>query len=138
MPNPSFRECVDLQVEMLLSGQPLEAFDRFFATDGIMYANDVIFARDAEEGRRKQENYILSAKSINGLIVDLHISDTRNICVFRNRTSFTTPDDSVHQIDGLCWQKWRGDQISEERYYDGDRMRELISEGILQKPEIIG
>lgn len=123
---------------MLRSGQPLEAFDRFFATDGIMYANDEIFASGAKEGRRKQETYILSAKSISGLIVDLCISDTHEICVFRNRTSFATADDLLHQIDGLCWQKWRGGKIAEERYYDGDRMKKLISDGILQKPESIG
>lgn len=136
-PNLSFHDCVNLQVEMLQAGQPLEAFDRFFAADGIMYANDEVFARGAEEARRKQESFILSAKSINGLIVGLCISDDHEICVFQNRTSFTASDDGVHQIDGLCWQRWRGAQIAEERYYDGDQMQQLLSKGILLNPEVL-
>ena len=102
-PTPSFRECVNHQIEMLRAGFPLEAFDMFFASDGVMYANDEVFAKGAKEGRGKQETFILSAKSISGLVDDLHISDDHNICVFRNRTSFTSPDDVVNQIDGLCW-----------------------------------
>lgn len=113
----------------------MAAFDRFFGSDGTMFANDEVFARGAKQGRHKQEPYILSAKSINGLIVDLCISDTHEVCVFRNRTSFVTFENQVHQIDGLCWQSWRDGQISEERYYDGDLMKRLISGGILLKPE---
>lgn len=133
---PSFRTCVTQQIELLEAGQPLEAFDTFFAADGIMYANDEVFARSAEEGHRKQAPYVGAAKSISGLIVDLAISETDGICVFRNKTSFTTADDVTHQIDGLCLQRWHNGQIVEERYYDGELMEKLISEGILTNPSM--
>lgn len=136
--NPSFRDSVDLQVDLLQAGRPLEAFDRFFAADGVMYANDEVFARGAEEGRRKQEPFISSAKSMTGSIVELSISDTDEICTFRNRTSFVTHDDVAHQIDGLCWQRWCDGRIVEERYYDGERMKRVISEGLLLKPDMLG
>lgn len=135
--NPSFHDSVNLQVDLLQAGRPLEAFDRFFAADGVMYANDEVFARGAEEGRRKQEPFISLAKSMTGSIVELSISDTYEICTFRNRTSFVTQDDVAHQIDGLCWQRWSDGRIVEERYYDGDNMRRVISEGLLAKPDML-
>lgn len=136
-PGLSFYDSVTLQIEILQSGEPLEAFDRFFAADGVMYANDIVFARGAKEARHKQETYILSAKSISGLIVGLCTSDVHETCVFQNKTSFTASDDVVHQIDGLCWQKWHGGQIVEERYYDGEQMQQLLSTGILSDPDIL-
>lgn len=137
-PKPNFRDCVNLQIEMLRSGLPLEAFDRFFASNGTMLANDEVFTRGAKEGRLKQEPYISIAKSINGLNVDVCISDAHELCAFRNNNSFVTFDDEVHQIKGLCWQSWRDGQISEERYYDGDLMKRHISGGILLNPEALG
>ena len=137
MPNLSFSECVNLQVKILEAGKPLEAFDRFFARDGVMYANDAIFASGAEEGRGKQEPFVSSATSISGLITNLKILEEQEICVFRNKSSFTAPDGERHQIDGLCWQKWDGGQITEERYYDGSRMQSLITDGILLRPDIL-
>lgn len=136
-PTASFRACVTRQIELLNAGQPLEAFDQFFAADGIMYANDQVFARSAEEGHRKQERYVLAAKLINGLIVDLKLSEANEICVFRNKTSFVTADDVSHQIDGLCWQRWHDGRIVEERYYDGELMQQLLADGILSKPEML-
>ena len=130
----SFADCVNLQVAMLDSGKPLDAFDRFFAAHGTMYANDEIFADSAEEGRRKQEPFILAAQSISGLIIDLKIVESQEICIFRNRSSFTTSNTTVHQIDGLCWQKWHNRKIIEERYYDGEQMLSLVENGILSDP----
>lgn len=123
------------QIALLEAGQPLEAFDKFFAADGIMYANDAVFARSAEEGHRKQAPYVGAAMSINGQIVDLRLAEAAQICVFRNRTSFVTADGQTHQIDGLCWQRWNNGRIVEERYYDGALMDQLLADGILANPQ---
>lgn len=126
-----FCECADLQVELLRSGKPLEAFDSFFAADGIMYANDALFAQGAGEARAKQQPFIAAAKSIHGSIVDYKCDEVQEICVFRNRTSFVTHADKSVQIDGVCWQKWQNGKIVEERYYDGPMMEQRIADGIL-------
>ena len=131
----SFQAAVNAQVTLLNDGKPLEAFDEFFAPDGLMYANDEIFATGAEEGHRKQEPYMLAANSINGLIEGLIIAEPEKICAFRNRTSFVSSDGATHQIDGLCWQKWCDGKIVEERYYDGEKMQSVIEKGILSNPE---
>lgn len=132
-----FRHSVDGQIALLKDGKPLEAFDQYFASDGVMYANGKIFARNAAEGRSKQEPYIAAARSIFGNIVDLTVTEEREVCVFRNQSSFETSDGKTHQIDGLCWQRWRKGKIVEERYFDGAEMRRILDLGILSSPEIL-
>ncbi|NIZ59440.1 hypothetical protein DL239_00460 [Sedimentitalea sp. CY04] len=132
-----FADCVNTQVALLRAGKPLEAFDQFFAGDGLMFANDVLFATGAAEGRRKQVPFIASAASIDGAITDVKIIDDLQVCVFRNKTSFCTAEGVPHRIDGMCWQQWSDGKIVEERYYDGNRMRLLITQGILGNPDMM-
>ncbi len=122
---------------MLEGGAPLAAFDAFYDDDVMMYANDTLFASGASEGRAKQEPFIQAAKSITGRIEDTKIDAENSICVFRNLTKFTDGNDKTNQIDGLCWQRWHGNLIVEERYYDGPHMRQLISDGLLHDPALL-
>ena len=133
----TFTQSVHSQVAMLVDGKPLEALDQFFASDGVMYANGERFAGSSAEARRKQESYILAAKSIQGAIDDLVIMKEQEICAFRNKTIFITNDDVQHKIDGLCWQRWQNGKIIEEHYFDGEHMQSMISNGILVKPDAI-
>lgn len=130
-------ERVNDQVSLLINGKPLDAFDRYFGTTVRMFANDAHFASSAAEGRRKQEPYIAAAVTITGSITDLKMIEEQNICVFRNRSRFVTSDDTEHQIDGLCWQKWEDGYVAEERYYDGALMQKLILDGVLENPAIM-
>lgn len=132
-----FLKNVEAQIALLDQGKPLEAFDQFFAANGVMYANGEIFAKDAAEGRRKQEPYMTSATSILGSIVDLVVSSEWEICAFRNRTSFVVSAGKKHQIDGICWQRWQNGKIVEERYFDGSEMQKMLDAGILSSPEKI-
>jgi hypothetical protein len=135
MGKQEFVNAVEEQVALLNEGKPLLAFDRFFAAEGVMHANGIVFAKSAIEGRKKQEPYINSATSIYGSIVDLVVSEENEICAFRNQTSFDSSDGEKHQIDGICWQRWQNGKIVEERYFDGDEMHKKLSSGILRSPE---
>lgn len=131
----SFAQAVHGQIELLRSGKPLDSIDQYFAEDGVMYANGELFAEGAAAARKKQEPFISSAREIVGKIVDVKLNETAEICVFRNRSSFKDADGKVHQIDGLCWQKWTDGKIAEEQYFQGDMMNEMISSGLLESPE---
>lgn len=137
MANLTFTQIVNSHAALLIDGKPLEALDQYFAPDGVMYANGKLFASSAAEAHQKQQTYILAAKSIQGAIDNLIIVEELEICAFRNLTAFTSNDGAQHKINGLCWQKWRNNQIVEERYFDGEQMQALIDRGILQKPDII-
>lgn len=137
MQQASFEKNVKHQIELLSEGKPLEAFDRYFDVSGAMFANGETFASSAQEGRRKQEPYINAAVSIDGKITDLKILPTKQLCVFRNQSSFVTKDGQTHQIDGLCWQHWQDDKIVQEQYFDGEQMNNHIANGILDEPELL-
>ena len=124
------KESVARQIALLRAGEPLQAFDAFYAPHVVMYSNDVLFASTAAEARAKQVPFITAATSISGRIVDVTLDEKSNICVFRNLTTFTDATGAEHQIDGLCRQHWQDGLIVEERYYDGahaKRERENIA-----------
>jgi hypothetical protein len=130
-------DAVNAQVALLRDGKPLVAFDSFFARHVQMFANDVLFASGAEEGRRKQEPFVAAATSIFGAVTHVNVVEDRSVCVFWNRSRFTTVDGVENQIDGLSWQRWEALRVVEERYYDGDMMRALIAEGVLDDPALL-
>ncbi len=132
-----FADLVHLQVDLLNTGEPLLALDYFFSKLGTMHSNGVLFARDGAEAREKQQPYFSLAIEIHGNITDLHIDDAREVCVFRNRTSFTTRDGKVHKIDGLCWQQWNAGKVHLEHYWDGSHMRDVLEQGILRDPSLL-
>ena len=124
----NFIERVNGQIELLQKGCPLDAIDQYFSNEIVMYDNDSIFARGKEESRKKQEPYILAAKSIVGDIQDLVLEEKLQTVIFRNRSCFINLDDKKVQIDGLCWQRWLGGYVVEERYYSGLLMEQKIIE----------
>lgn len=132
--NESFESRVLSQQALLGAGKPLEAFDTCFSAKGVMFSNDTLFATGATEARAKQEPFIAAAISISGLVTDLKMDIPKGLCVFRNKSRFTTADSTERQIDGLCWQKWHDGRIVEERYYDGSMMTRRIAEGVLAQP----
>ncbi len=134
LPDMQLREAIAHQIDLLAQGRPLVAFDAWFSPAGKMYANDRLFAADGAEARRKQEPFISAAREIRGKITDLKVDAAKGLCVFRNQTRFSGADGAEHQIDGLCWQRWEGGQIAEERYYDGALMDVCIGEGVLDNP----
>lgn len=135
--NTDFENQVQRQIALLNEGKPLEAFDRFFDVAGVMYANGKLFAASAQEGRQKQEPYISAAASIDGNITDIKILASKEVCVFRNQSSFVTGGGVKHQIDGLCWQHWQNGKIVEEQYFDGEHMNNHIANGVLDQPELL-
>ena len=133
----SLDELVDFQVAMLRSGKPLEAFDEFYGEAVQMYANDILFASGFTDGRSKQEPYITSAREIHGCITDVAVFREAGLCVFRNRSRFTTDTGNARQIDGLCCHKWHGEKIVEERYYDDQCLTWWIDQGILTDTTVL-
>ena len=131
------KDAVAAQTALLIDEKPLDAFDAYFGTSVQMFANDVLFAAGAEEGRRKQEPFIAATVAVTGAVTDIKVMEDENMCVFRNKSRFTTADGAEHQIDGLCWQRWQDGRVVEERYYDGDLMRQLIVDGLLENPAIL-
>jgi hypothetical protein len=129
----SFEAAVRDQLALLEQGKPLEAFDRYFDHEGVMFDNDEVFGRGKVECRAKQEPFISSATRIIGKITQRSIDHDLCVCAFRNQSTFVDGSGAQHQIDGVHWQRWSGGTIAEERYYRDELMQQKIAEGILQQ-----
>jgi hypothetical protein len=127
----TFTSALKDQLELLNGGDPLEAFDRYFADVGVMYDNDQLFGVGKVECRSKQEPFISAATSIVGNITRCSFDEEQELCAFRNESTFVDAAGGSSKIDGLHVQRWKNGAIIEERYYRGDVMAERIAAGIL-------
>jgi hypothetical protein len=128
--------CVLEQVKLLEEGKVLEALDRFFDKDGIMYSNSVLFAQGFLRCRQMQEPFLAAATNICGAISDVYLDSSKQLSIFRNLTTFDGPDGKERKINGIHIQKWIEQRIVCEWYYNGEPMEELIAKGVLQNPGI--
>ncbi len=131
----TFEQAVEHQIELLNSGEVLQALDIYFDNKGKMYENDNLFGSNRTECRTKQEPYINSAKDILGKITDVKILNHAQVCIFRNKSRFIDQQNKVIQIDGIHWQRWESGKIIEERYYHGEKVDEIIALGLLDNPD---
>lgn len=131
-----FGVCVQEQVKLLQEGKVLEALDRFFAKDGVMYSNSVLFAQGYLRCRQMQEPFLAAATNIRAEITDVFLDPSKQLCTFRNLTKFDGPDGKTRQIDGLHIQQWQAERMVCEWYYNGEPMDELLAMGVLRDPAI--
>ena len=127
-----FEESVANQIALLNAGRILEALDRYFAEDGIMWDNDELFAEGLAESRSKQERLINNARAIHGKITRCVVNSSARTCAFRNQSSFVDGSGQYNEIDGLHLQRWQGGKIVEERYYRGELAARKLTEGMLE------
>ncbi len=118
-------------ISLVNGGQPLEAFDRYFADEGVMLENDKPFGKGKAECRAKQEPILARAGKITNKVTRCSLDVENAICVFRNQTTFVNSMGEKIEIDGVYWQQWSDGKIVEEHYYSGEAMAEKIAEGIL-------
>ncbi|MEH6630448.1 MAG: hypothetical protein V7776_06475 [Halopseudomonas aestusnigri] len=131
----TFEQAVNHQIELLNSGEVLQALDIYFDDKGKMYENDNLFGSNKIECRTKQEPYINSAKEIAGKITNVKVLNHVQVCIFRNKSRFIDQENKAIQIDGIHWQQWENGKIIEERYYHGDKINDIIALGLMDNPD---
>lgn len=132
----AFAEAVTEQISLLEAGNILEALDRFFAKDAVMYSNSVLFAEGFLRCRQMQEPFLAAAANIRAEIANKYLDEEKQLCVFRNLTKFDGPDGVTRQIDGLHIQQWQDERMVCEWYYNGDPMQALLAKDVLKNPAI--
>ena len=132
--NMSFSDDVNNQIALLNAGKPLEAFDLYFDDDGMMFDNDLLFAKGKAACRAKQEPFISQATHIVGNITQCSMNVEASTCTLRNQSTFVNASGDRCQIDGLHLQRWAEGKIVEERYYRDELLAQKIEEGILNAP----
>jgi hypothetical protein len=129
-----FESLVLGQIELLRAGKPLEAFDKFYDNDVVMFDNDKVFATDKKTARELQAGFMNSARAIQGEVSKYAIFPDAAISVLHNTTRFVDADGKKHKINGIHWQSWRDGLIIEERYFRDNVVEQLTEEGIFDRP----
>lgn len=119
------------QIRLLNAGDPLGALKAYYATNCRLYDNDQLFAQGKVQAREKQEPFIKAAAQIEGRIEDLALSESRQLSVFRNCSSFTTMEGKKIQINGVHLQRWSEGSIVEEHYYRDTLLEKKLGDGLL-------
>jgi hypothetical protein len=128
-----FQTAVRDQITLLNEGEPLQAFDRYFDDDGVMYDNDEVVGTGKAACREKHDASTSNASIILGNITSFAADIEDEICVFRNQTTYIDDEGTETHLDRIHWQRWENGMIVEERCYRDEMMAEKIAAGILDQ-----
>lgn len=114
----SLRENVNELNQMILSGDILGAFDKF-------YADDVVMQEDSDEPRRgKEANREYEEQFVNS-VEDFHDAEVRAVTVDEENGvamiewffDMTLSGQGRQQVEQVAVQRWEDGQITHERFY---------------------
>ena len=117
------RERVAALMAMVEQGKFVEALEEFYTEDATMQENSAPPRVGRDRLVEHERGVMASFRQIRTLPVESFLVDGDR-AVIRWVFEFTSSDGTSFRLDELAHQRWRGDQIVEERfYYDPAQMR---------------
>jgi ketosteroid isomerase-like protein len=117
------RESVKQLITLVEQGKYVEAIEQFYADDASMQENNHPPRKGLEALVKHERGMMASYRSIRTLPVETFLVNGDHV-VIRWVFEFTRPDGKVLRMDELALQRWRGEQVVEERFfYDPRQMR---------------
>ena len=105
---------------MVLNGRVLEAHDKFYAESVIQMENPEMIFEGKELNRKREEEWVNNIVEFRGAEVKSIAVDEANditmVELFMDYTHKEWGSKTYHQI---CVQRWDGNHIVHERYYNG-------------------
>lgn len=105
---------------MILNGQVLEAHDRFYADNVVQQENETTICEGKALNRTREEGWVngiteLRTAEVKSVSIDAERSITM-VEWFMDYSHKDMGDVAYHQV---AVQRWEGDKIVHERYYNG-------------------
>lgn len=117
------RALVEQFIALVEQGKYVEAIEQFYAADASMQENNSPPRKGRDALVKHERGVMASFKSIRTLPVEEFLVDGDRV-VIRWVFEFTRPDGKVLRMDEVALQRWRGDEVVEERFfYDPGQMR---------------
>ena len=117
------RERVGELIAMVEQGMYVEAIQEFYTEDASMQENGAPPRVGRDKLVEHERGVMASFRQIRTLPVESFLLNGDRV-VIRWVFEFTSSDGTSFRLDELAHQRWRGDQIVEERfYYDPAQMR---------------
>jgi hypothetical protein len=110
------RTLVDELNQMILEGKILDAFEKFYSPDVVMQDNDYPARVGKELNRQYETDFVNGLTEFRGAkVISTIISD--GIAVVEWWFDYTHKDYGVRNYTQVCVQRWKGDHITEEKFY---------------------
>lgn len=114
----SYKQKAADMYNMLNQGQPLDAFEKFYAENCVMHeaTGDITEGKDAN--RKREQEFFGSIKEVHRGGVNAITSDEENgVTMVEAWMDLTFQDGNRMKMEEVAVQKWEGDQIVQERFY---------------------
>jgi len=113
---------VDAFVALVESGDYVGAIEQFYAADASTRENNGA-PRVGRDNLMAIERHVMAAhKQIDARKLAPVVIDAETVAIVW-RFDFTTLQDTMRTLEEVAWQKWRGEQLIEERFfYDPQQM----------------
>jgi ketosteroid isomerase-like protein len=104
--------------DMLAQGQMLEAFDKYYHKDVVMVEASGETRKGKDANRKFQTEFMGTVKEFHGSGVSSLASNEKDgITMVESWMDVTMKDGNRAKMEEVAVQKWKGDQIINERFY---------------------
>lgn len=106
--------------QQLGQGKLLDAFDKYYGENVVMIEADGKKREGKPANREYEENFLSMIKEFHNLSVDAVTSDEENgITTVESAMDVTFQDGNRTTLKQVAVQRWEGDFIVEERFFNG-------------------
>lgn len=100
--------------QMILRGEAMEAFERFYADDVVMIENDLRFEGKAEN-RRREADFM---RAVETHAIQIRASAAGGDVSFCEQVLLVTLEDGRRvRLEEVAVRRWRDGRVVEERFY---------------------
>ena len=113
----SIRENVEELNSMVLQGDILGAFDKFYADDVVMQDNETPLREGKSNCRQFEEGFVNGITEFRGAKVgNILVSEDAGVSVVEWEFDYTHKEWGVRKYTQVSIQRWKGDQIVMEKF----------------------
>lgn len=114
--NPNLKALDDELNQMILSGKPMEAFEKFYADDVEMQENADPPAKGKDVNRKREEEFFSSVEQFHGAeVLSSGVGDNVTFSEWVMDVSFK--GGQRMKLEQVAVRRWRDGKIAKERFY---------------------
>jgi len=101
---------------LVLAGQPLEAFDKYYADDCVMQEDNMEPVRGKAENRAREEEFLSAVTEFRGAEVKA-VAVGEGVTMVEWHFDYTHAEWGDMKYDQVAVQRWRDGQIVHEHFF---------------------
>lgn len=114
----SYYEKAKNMSDMVAQGKMLDAFDKYYSKDVVMIEATGEVRKGKEANRKFQNDFVGMMKELHGSGVTAITADEKTgVTMIESWMDLTFQDGNRVKMEEVAVQKWKGDQIVNERFY---------------------